>query len=365
MKVLFVTNNLSGGGAEKLLNDMLPVLKKDNYDVSVLILSDKNEKYLESLKNNGISVFILPKKIKTHCGKIRYIRHFATKNKFQIVHANCFPSFYYCAIAKKMSKKFPLLVLTEHNTDNRRRHKKIFKPIEKWIYSEYDWIISISRAVQDNLIRWISKKDDKNLSVVDNGVPVELYKNSVAYDKNIFFQNLNAKDILISMVASFTEQKNHAFAVDILNKLPPFFKLVFVGDGPLKTAIEEKVYNMDLNSRVVFLGFRKDAGSIMKSCDISFIPSKWEGFGLVAVEAMACGKPIVASNVPGLNYVVGDSGILCDVDNQNAFIDAFLKLENNDVRERYASKAMERACLFDLKYMVKKYESIYENIANH
>lgn len=67
------------------------------------------------------------------------------------------------------------------------------------------------------------------------------------------------------------------------------------------------------------MGYQKDIGRILKACDAMVVPSLWEGFGLVAVEAMASGCPVVASNVDGLKDVVSDAGLLVPVNDQDGF----------------------------------------------
>ena len=102
MKILFVNNGLAGGGVEKLLNDMLPLINESRNYCELLILFDGNAKYLESLRNNGVKVQIVPKNIykKGHFQRILYIMNYIKNNDFDIVHANEFPLIYYCSIIK-------------------------------------------------------------------------------------------------------------------------------------------------------------------------------------------------------------------------------------------------------------------------
>src|SRR5699024_9391685 len=105
--------------------------------------------------------------------------------------------------------------------------------------------------------------------------------------------------------------------IEALSKLDDRYKLLLIGEGPLLSQIQEKVKKMKLEKRVLFLGFRKDIPEVMHTVDLIVIPSKWEGFGLIAAEAMACGIPIVASDVMGLSDVVADCGLKCDCNDVN------------------------------------------------
>ena len=92
--------------------------------------------------------------------------------------------------------------------------------------------------------------------------------------------------------------------------LPVNFKLILVGEGPLKNSSQMLVQELCLKDRVFFLGNRDDVERIFKTADLSVLSSHWEGFGLVAVEGMAAGKPVIASNVSGLSEIVSGAGVL-------------------------------------------------------
>ena len=141
-------------------------------------------------------------------------------------------------------------------------------------------------------------------------------------DINKIISNYSDEDKLLCMIGSFTEQKNHMYMLDVMKELPSNYKLILLGDGKLKDKIVEKINVDNLSERVVMLGFRNNIAPIVKASDLVVIPSKWEGFGLVAAEAMACGKQIVCNDVDGLSEVVGDVGVKVNINNKNEFKDA-------------------------------------------
>jgi hypothetical protein len=356
MKILYVIDSLSGGGAEKLMNDLLPLMK-ENHNCDLLMLTEKGDKYSSNLKQHGIGVNVIP--FTNHLRRVSYIKSFIKEGQYDIVHANLFPVTYYCAIAKKiLGKKFPVLIMTEHNTDNRRRHIKILRPIERMIYSLYDHIISISDETKNALVDWLKPKHMERFSVVYNGIPLQEYSSATAYSKNEVVPNIKKNDVILVMIGSFTDQKNHIFMVDVMKRLPCKYHLVCLGEGHLFQNIKEMIQKEELQERFHLLGFRKDTASILKTADIVVVPSKWEGFGLVAVEAMACGKPIVVSNVPGLAQVVDNVGIKCEVNNVDEFCDAIQEVDL--IKDE--AKLLEQARKFDILNMKDKYEKIYWNL---
>ena len=363
MKILFVNNGLAGGGAEKLINDLLPIINK-NHECNLLILSDKDEKYLSNLVHNKVKVFVIPKSCNNHIKRINYIKKIILNGHYDIVHANTFPTIYYCGLIRKIWKpRSTIFVMTEHNTDNRRRHHKLLRPIEKYIYSAYSRVVSISKATQDALVKWLRPKSPNRFCVIENGVPIEDFFEVLPLKRKSIIKNYDEETILLCMVGSFTEQKNHKLMIKIMGLLPSKYHLLLLGEGVLLREIEMIVKQMKLNDRVHFMGFRKDVPQIMKTCDIVVIPSKWEGFGLVAVEAMACGKPVVCSSVPGLEDVVGSAGITVDL-NAKDFSRAIVSLEDRYKYDNFCEMSKKRSQDYSITTMSNLYVSLYNQLIN-
>ena len=341
MKVLFVIDNLGGGGAQKLIYDL--VMKMENERVEILLLSNRSDKYYSSLKEKGIPVYIVPDTCRSAIGKLNYMWKVIKNGGYSVIHANLFPAFYYVAIIKRIHRyDCPPVLMTEHSTDNNRRKKRYFKPVEKIIYGSYDHIISISKETQNALLKWLGTNDDSKFSVIENGIDVEKYQNAQAYMKEDLFPEYKNGDLLIGMVGSFTPQKNHKMMFEAMDILHDEYKLILVGEGPLLEEMKDLAQKKNLSSRIMFLGFRKDVAEIIKTVDIVCVPSVWEGFGLVAVEAMAAGKPVVVSEVPGLAGVVGNCGILVRPDKPDSIAKGIERASiDGNAPEKYTHKLDE------------------------
>jgi len=139
MKILFISGLLSYGGASKLIFDLLPRMKAKGHDCELLILTDKQSKYIDDLERIGISVHVIPKEENGHIKKIQYLKNWIKNGHYDIVHVNLFPTIYYCSMVKRLlGKQCPPLVMTEHSTDNKRRHKSYLRPLEQFVYKKYD-----------------------------------------------------------------------------------------------------------------------------------------------------------------------------------------------------------------------------------
>mgnify|MGYP005847811181 FL=1 len=123
---------------------------------------------------------------------------------------------------------------------------------------------------------------------------------------------------MILHVGRFNPQKNHMGLLDVFERVLaqiPAARLVLVGDGPLRPAVERSVAERGIAEQVRLLGLRGDVPRLMGLSDVFLFPSFFEGFGLAALEANAAGLPVVASRVPGLTEAVADgqTGLLHDV----------------------------------------------------
>lgn len=360
MKLLFMCNSLVSGGAERLLSQIIPLIQKDGYNCTLLLLNNENGRYLDSIVTQGVAVEVIPKKYSSHFSKVKYIKKFIKLHNFDIVHANLFPTFYYLALAKALSKKgtFPSTCLTEHSTSNKRRKKRYLVCIERFVYSKYDLKICISEATKFNLIKWLNlKENDSSFLVINNGVDLNYIKNSKSLTKD--YLGVPKESTLLCMVGSFTPDKNHKFALEVLSMLSSSFYLLLIGEGVLRDSISKLAIDLHIEKRVLFMGFQKNPYPFIKTCDIVLIPSIREGFGLVAAEAMACHKPIVCSNVDGLRDVVSNAGIKCEL-NVDQFVDAIIKMKINP--SFYIENGIKQIHNFDIVATKNSYVNVFKQV---
>lgn len=369
MKILHVINNLGSGGAEKLIEESVPLINTyPKIEAEVLLLTSYNSVFLENLKSKGVRVEALNLGSIYNPLNIFKIKEKIEKNKYDIVHAHLFPTQYWVAISKMLIKSKKIkFITTEHNTSNRRRGKVYFLLIDRYVYSQYDCIISISNSTQDNLINWINPPQEEitKYKVIENGINLDRFINAIPYQKREIKQEFSEKTKLLCMVGSFTEQKDQQTLIKAMEKLPNSVHLLLLGEGPLQEEKKMLVSKMGLEKRIHFLGFRNDVERILKTVDIVILSSNWEGFGLAALEGMAAGKPVIGSNVSGLRDVIGDQDLLFEVGNEFDLANKIINLLNN--KEMYFQKAKQmqrRSENYDIKNMVDKYVEQYFELYN-
>jgi len=237
LKVLHIINNLGSGGAEKLLEDLIPLMNQEkDVKADILLLTDKNNVFYDSLIKKSVKIDIIKYKNMYDPRNILEIKKYIHKGNYDIVHSHLFPTQYWVALTRMIYRnKKVKFITTEHSTNNRRREKFYFRPIDKFIYSKYDAIISISEKTRDNLINWIDpkqKRADKHI-VIENGVDLEKFKKAPPYKKSDLVDRIDETTTLVCMVARFSEQKDQPNLIKAIGKLHNNVHLVLVGEGPL------------------------------------------------------------------------------------------------------------------------------------
>lgn len=356
MKVLHVISSLEIGGAEKLMVDLIPQFIERGIKCDLLTFNGRNTPFKMKLEKSGVKVFDFGEDTRIY-SPLNIFRIIPFLRRYDIVHTHNTAPQLFAAIGSVLCSV--TLCTTEHTTSNRRRGWRWYAPIDRWMYSRYKEIISISEKTQESLISYLPMLKTPHI-VVCNGIPLKDYANAEP-DRTIL-ENYHDK-FRITMVAGFRYQKDHPTAIRSLIYLPEEFNLFLVGDGVERAKCESLVKQLSLEDRVHFLGRRQDVASILKASHISLISSHWEGFGLAAVEGMAAGCPVIASDIPGVAEVVNGAGILFqqgDAQDLASKIQAIATDEKlyMDVREDCIKRAME----YSIEKMVSGYMNIYSNI---
>ena len=365
MKVLHVINSLRSGGAEKLLEDLLARMNgQEGIQIEVLLLTDKGNVFDKGLREAGIPIYVVPLKSVYNPLNIFYLRRHILKNKYDIVHVHLFPAFYWISFAcTALGRNKPKLVLTEHSTYNRRRKYDFFRPFERYVYSKYGRLISISSQTQSNLMQWLKVSDTTKFIVIENGISIDKFKHATPYEKSNIANGLKESDKLVIMVARFTEQKDQSTVIKAMLDLPEDIHLLLIGEGPLLDKNRSLADGLGLQNRVHFLGFRDDVPKLLKSSNVVVLSSHWEGFGLAAVEGMAAGKPVVASDIPGLREVVCGAGLLFRPgDSKDLSIKMAQLFGDQCLYDEVSKRCMEMAENYSIQKTVQGYIKVYKSL---
>lgn len=356
MKILQVIDSLPTGGGARFVVNLTNYLNKRNISTDVLLLDGTKTSFYEELKNSGCEIFSLTTGGRWNLSNV--LRIIPYLNDYDIIHVHIFPGSYYVAAAKFISRSNTPIVFTEHNSQNRRAVHPVFKYIEKWVYSQFGSTVCLTDQVKE----FVEKNVDPRykLTVIENGVDIDAIKSLTACHKSDF--GFTAEDRILLMSARFESQKDHETLIRSMALLPNNFKLLLAGDGTKRTYYEKLVNDLDLSHRILFLGNRNDIYKIMKMADYNILSSHYEGLSLSAIESLASGKPFIASNVAGLDFIK-DAGLLFRQGNIKELADIILMLDADvSYYNEVAKNCLRRSQEYDINIMVDKYVNLYHSI---
>jgi len=256
------------------------------------------------------------------------------------------------------------VVTTLHGTDITLVGKeRSFYTVTKFSIEQSDAVTAVSEFLRDETNRAFLC-EACGIDVIPNFVNRREFYPSDEADCRTSFGDPGAK--VLMHVSNFRQVKRVPDVVRIFAKVRQRTDavLVLVGDGPDRPLVIETAEELGVTDHVRFLGKVEAVADLLRSADLFLLPSDSESFGLSALEAMACGVPVVASRVGGIPEVVidGETGHLAPAGDVDAMADAALELLEPERWHRARAAAIERAAVFDESLIVPKYEALYERV---
>ena len=335
-KVIFVVNTDSYSGAEAVNIKIIENLK-DKYDFYYACPSGKINEYLEERNIKHINI----KKV-----SMREIKRIVKEYKPDVLHATDFTASCVCASCKKRGVK----VISHIHCNPLWLKKKInFKSILYFLCAKkFDKILVVSNAVIEEYVygKYIKKKVEN----VSNPVSVKVVQDKVADYTKCYD---------ICYCGRLSNEKNPLGFIDIIGLLKkdiPTIKAIIVGSGNLEKKCVEKINELKLQDNVEMVGFQKNPYEYIAKSKMLLSTSVYEGYGLVAFEALALGVPVAAPNVGGVSKIVTDKcGIVYN--NEKEVVD-YIKRNINKYM-KFGNSATTRAKELD---NLEKYMTFLDNL---
>lgn len=352
IKVCCFCESWESGGIESFLNNVITHLDPEKFQVDIVASCLKQSIFTGSLQRIGVRFFELSgdqrKLVQNHCLFWDLIQ----KERYDVVHLNVFHglSLYYARLAKKAG--VPIRIVHSHNTALRmsltRPIKQLIHEFAKRSYSEDATDLwACSEAAAEFLFhKKVLKK--KGFLFIPNGIETERFRFD-AEARGSLRRELGLEDrFVIGNVGRLCYQKNQEFLLDIfaeLKKQEPNSKLLFVGEGELEGVLKQKARQLGVEDSVIFYGISQRIEQLFWAMDVFVFPSRFEGFGIVAVEAQAAGLPVVASEfIPGEANVSEEIFYIVSLKDCAAkWADAVLMCRENKLsREKAANSVKEK-----------------------
>jgi len=265
--------------------------------------------------------------------------------------------------------KVPIIIHTPHGHVFwgyfNRWKTSLFIFIERLTARVTDRIITLTEQEKRDHLRFAIATEGK-FTVIHSGVDLSKFSDATA-DAFEMKKKLGIPEeaFVVGTVGRLTPVKGHKYLLEaaakvVQEKTNTFF--VFLGDGELLNELTEMVSTLGINDHVKFLGWRPDVADVMSTFDVFVLPSLNEGMGKVLIEAMAMGKPIIASDVGGIPDLVrsGENGLLVPPADSDALFNAIQSLYQNSLKgEKMGSKGRKMASEFNYINMINKIDELY------
>jgi glycosyltransferase involved in cell wall biosynthesis len=317
------------------------------YDITVGVLKETGY-FGGLLAENGINVVRLP----GFWPLFSYLK----SNKFDIIHSCLYRANVVARIAGRLAG-VPAVISSRRAIDKWRAPWQVL--LDRITDGLADKIICNSKAAQAAVIN--EGYPEQRTEVVYNGIDeTEFNTNETKHSAR---QALNLPfDKPVALITSRLHNEKGADLIPMIAEKMPGVIFLVAGDGPLKSSIIDRANKLGIAARFHFLGWRKDVARLMRAADFMLMPSREESFPQAALEAAACGLPVVGFDIGGMRELIddGQSGFLVSYMNIQAFIDAANILASDTGRAcRMGQLAREKSRSFTMKNMFEKTEVVY------
>ena len=240
----------------------------------------------------------------------------------------------------------------------------LFYPIEKLLSKYTDVLITINNEDYNRA------RDKFKMNKIEYipGVGVDINKfHQREFNRDVYRSKLGYKkdDFVILSVGELNENKNHEIIIKAMAKFNnPRIHYMIAGKGNMENYLLNLSTKLRLSNNVKLLGYRKDIVELNLSADVFAFPSKREGLGLAAIEAMATGIPLITSNIHGINdySVNGLTGYSCDANDEQQYADAINWILLDEDKDKYKITNTEYSKKYDINVVNKKMIDIYSKI---
>lgn len=349
MHIVHIIPTLRFGGAERFVVDLSNGLVEKGHDVSIITLFD--ERQMQDQLTAGIAVHVVQKKSKFGFGLVAELKNMLKELQPNLVHTHLFGADVWGRKAA-YALKIPV-VTTEHNTnvdESWLKHlvKRVFR-YQSAVFTCY------SQAVYD----YLQKKygvNKKKIVRINQGINVKRYKDvpPVNMDETLYLLALGR----------FEHQKGFDILLDALDRLKQYNWILHMrGEGSLKFRLMAHTKCLKQHDCVAFYKPTPDVPAVFGEVDVVVMPSRWEGLGLIAKEAMAAGRLVVASNVGGLPESVKHkkTGLLVEPHSVEALVEQLEWLLTHKKEAKALAAAAKKYAQkeFGFEKTINAYENLY------
>lgn len=363
--MLFVITSTDTGGAEKMLREIILGTERSLISPTLCCLRARGV-IADQVEAAGIPVVSLGMSEKPSLaetlGATWQLRNLIRSTRADLVQCFLYRANILSPIAARLAPPRPIVVSSQRSLAPLEGGLGVL--LSRWTHRLADRIVAVSEAVKSHLID-AEAVGPSRIVVIPNGVNPALYENLDPATSRRSLE-LPQDEMIVGAAGRLTPVKDFGNLIRAVARVRDTgipIRLILAGDGPLRPDLEALAGELDLGDRVIFPGNIGDMRRFYGALDVFVLSSIREGSPNVVLEAMACGCPVIATNVGGVPELIGDqdSGLLVDPDDPEGLASALLRLAREPrLRANLAKNGRKRISeQFDLEASVKAYESLY------
>lgn len=313
----------------------------------------------DDIEQLGSELYLSPNRLKQPLRYLHFVSSLVRRNGYDVVH--CHGNSCTLAIDLLAARLGGAKVRIAHSHNSRCK----FMLLHKVLRLPFDLLYTHAFACGDEAGKWLFHQ--KPFTVVHNAIDTRQFAYSSDVRKSVRAEFGLADDaIALGCVANFTPHKNHAFMLDMFAELvrrDPRYRLVLVGDGPLRADVEAQSERLGLSAQILFTGIRTDVPRLLQMMDVMILPSLYEGFPTVALEWQAAGLPTLMSDTTTRDCAFVDSARFVPLDAEK-WVRAILStpLADREAASREGIRAITEAG-FDLTAAAAALQDDYRRFA--
>jgi glycosyltransferase involved in cell wall biosynthesis len=350
------------GGSEALARQIAVGLNRNGSYDSVVYAVDHGGPMAEVLRNDGVPYRIFSRTGRLDLKLIRRLTEQLRADKIQVVHTHHLCQLMYAGIAGRLARA--RVVHTEHefyslSGPRSRRLLRVLSGIA-------DTVTAVSEPVTEFLTTTVGIPARK-LKTITSGVDVSRFSSAVPLRRSAL--GWRDDDIVIGCVARLEPEKSHELlleAVREVRKRLPHTRLLLMGDGGERERLLAIAQALGLNGSIKFLGIRGDIPELLGTCNLVALASSREGLPIALLEAMAAGKPVVATRVGSVPELVkdGQTGVLVPPGDVDAMVSALHGLISDpDKSQRFGKQALAVVqARYSFKQTLEQYDAVYRAV---
>jgi len=365
-KILHMIGGGEIGGAEELVFTLLKMTDPSRYEVHLVCLCKGPFAHL--VDKEGIPTLTIPMRHRMDVSKIKAVRSYIRKHQIDLIHTHGVRA---NLIGRPAAQRENIPIVTTFHSMLHYDYDALWKVFMARLLTMYgnhytDRFIAISHAIKDDLLDMHIPAD--KIQVIHSGLDISKFTSTQNPEKIRQQFNLDSDRLTFTMVARFHPVKGHRYFLEAARKLLDAginAQFLLIGEGLYRRELEARARDLGIDTFVHMPGYYRQVEDVYRISDVLCVPSLMEGLGLVILEAMHFGVPVIASSVGGIPELIedGKSGILIPPADVQAFYNAMYKLAvDQDLALALAREGKEQVKHFTIENMARQVEECYSEL---